>query len=138
MKCYYHRDRDAIGECKSCGKGLCPECAVDLGKGLACRDRCERDAKALIAFIEHNMEMTRKASALLGANRQAHLWSGALFIALGAVFGAWGLVMEPRHDFVVLIGAVFLAYGLFSLTRALRMPRANTVHVAEQEDKSSV
>jgi hypothetical protein len=45
MKCFYHHDQDAVGECKSCGKGLCPACAVDLGKGLACRQRCEDNVR---------------------------------------------------------------------------------------------
>ncbi|MBP7275989.1 MAG: hypothetical protein KBA51_07280, partial [Kiritimatiellae bacterium] len=35
MKCFNHEDRDAVGTCKSCGKGVCRECAVDMGKGLA-------------------------------------------------------------------------------------------------------
>jgi hypothetical protein len=28
MRCFYHHDKEAVGSCKSCGKGLCPECAV--------------------------------------------------------------------------------------------------------------
>ncbi len=32
MSCFYHHDRTSVGGCKSCGKNLCPECAIDLGK----------------------------------------------------------------------------------------------------------
>jgi hypothetical protein len=35
MKCYYHHEVDAVGLCKSCSKGICPECAFDVGGGLA-------------------------------------------------------------------------------------------------------
>lgn len=28
MKCFYHEDREAVGQCLSCGKGLCKECIV--------------------------------------------------------------------------------------------------------------
>jgi hypothetical protein len=42
MRCFNHVDREAIGFCKACCKGLCPECAVDLGFGLSCRGEHEK------------------------------------------------------------------------------------------------
>jgi hypothetical protein len=57
MNCFYHQDRQAVGTCKLCGKGVCAECAVDLGKGLACRNRCEDTAKALIQLIDRNLQL---------------------------------------------------------------------------------
>lgn len=35
MRCLNHRDREAVGTCKACSKGLCAECAVDLADGRA-------------------------------------------------------------------------------------------------------
>ena len=52
MNCFYHPSSVAVGVCKSCGKGLCPDCAVDLGKGLACRAHCEGDVAEQIRLIE--------------------------------------------------------------------------------------
>ena len=66
MRCFYHHDKEAVGSCKVCGKALCPECIVDLGKGLACRGRCEADAKALIQLIERNVEASRLAASGVG------------------------------------------------------------------------
>jgi len=37
MRCFNHQDHEAVGCCKACGKGLCPDCAADLGHALACR-----------------------------------------------------------------------------------------------------
>lgn len=34
MKCFYHSQADARGICKNCSKGLCEECAVDVGNAL--------------------------------------------------------------------------------------------------------
>ncbi len=59
MRCYYHKDKEAVGTCKSCGKGLCRDCAVDLGKGLACRGRCEPDAQAVIQLVDRNIQLSR-------------------------------------------------------------------------------
>jgi hypothetical protein len=56
MRCFYHHDKEAVGSCKSCDKALCVECAVDLGKGLACRNRCEESVRAIIELIDKNIE----------------------------------------------------------------------------------
>lgn len=58
MRCFYHQGTDAVGTCKSCGKGLCVECAVDLGKGLACRGRCEESARAIIQLVDRNIHLS--------------------------------------------------------------------------------
>lgn len=55
MRWSCHQDREVVGSSKSCGKGLCPECAVDLLKALACRGPCEEDTGALIRLIDHNI-----------------------------------------------------------------------------------
>jgi len=36
MKCYYHEDKDAVGICISCKKGICSECAVEYDNKLYC------------------------------------------------------------------------------------------------------
>lgn len=54
MKCYYHRELDAIGTCKHCYKGLCPGCAVDVGGGLACAGSCVAAVTQINALINAN------------------------------------------------------------------------------------
>jgi hypothetical protein len=124
----HHHQRDAVGVCKACGKGLCSECAVDLGKGLACRDRCEADTRALIAVISHNVSSTGKTGV-----RQVTLWGGAATVAMGAMFLVWGMLSEPTQYFLVGMGGLFLAFGLFSIVRALRMPRFKPASASTEE-----
>jgi hypothetical protein len=113
MRCYYHRDREAVGSCKSCGKGLCPECAVDLTKGLACRGRCEAAVEAVINLVERNIRVSPTTTRLVQASGSARL-AGSLFIVVcGVVFLAFGLLSERRLNFVAILGACFLGYGLF-------------------------
>ena len=69
MKCYYHNESDAVGFCKACTKGLCTECAVDVGYGLACKDTCEDQVRAVNANIERGKKgykLTAGAMAILG------------------------------------------------------------------------
>ena len=63
MKCFYHRDKDAIGICKSCSRALCQECAAEFPKGIACKGRCEEDVRAVIELIERNVRLTKSVSA---------------------------------------------------------------------------
>jgi len=121
MRCFYHHDREAVGSCKSCGKGLCPECAVDLTKGLACRGRCEADAKAVIQLVERNIQLSPTTSRLVQASGSARAAGAIFLVACGVVFLGFGLLSERRMDLVVILGACFLGYGLFLLIWSRRI-----------------
>ena len=41
MNCFNHPNIPAVGICKYCQKGLCMECALDLGHGIACKNHRE-------------------------------------------------------------------------------------------------
>ena len=43
MRCFYHQEREAVGICSSCRRGICDECARDIGKSIACSGQCEED-----------------------------------------------------------------------------------------------
>lgn len=77
MKCYYHNESDAVGFCKACSKGLCRECAVDVGYGLACKDTCEDQVRAVNAIIERG-----KRGYQLYAGGVAILGIGFLLVGL--------------------------------------------------------
>jgi hypothetical protein len=125
MKCFYHQDRDAVGSCRSCFKGLCSVCAVDLGKGLACRDRCEADAQALIAATGAHAKLVTTAPTMLNSAYRSTAWAGSGFLLLGVFFLAWGLLNQPADGFSVLFGSCSFAFGLLSILWVLaRAPAA--------------
>jgi hypothetical protein len=41
VRCFNHPEREAIGSCKACSKGLCPDCvaAEDMGWRVAVNTR---------------------------------------------------------------------------------------------------
>jgi hypothetical protein len=117
MKCFYHRNLDAVGSCKSCGKGLCPECAVDLGKGLACRDQCEEEAKRVINLIEQNIKISPRAAELCDLNRGGIAAPSLFNLVIGGIFLAWGLTDPDRFQFLIILGVCFLVFGAFPLLR---------------------
>lgn len=63
MHCFNHNALPAVGNCKACHKGLCPDCAVDSQQGLACKD-CETDVMELA-------EMNERSKKLYGIGKYA-------------------------------------------------------------------
>src|ERR1039458_6240761 len=85
MNCFYHPTVVAVGICKSCGKGLCPECAVDLGKGLACKGRCEEDVKAVTALIDRGIKRASLNDHILTTARSNRYLNALFFLVFGAL-----------------------------------------------------
>ena len=104
MRCFNHQDREAVAACKACSKGLCPECAVDLGHGVACKGVHEANVEAL-------NEITTRASRLQAVNTRGRFAVPAFYALLGILFLSWGLY-EDRSTFLCLIGGAFLLYAL--------------------------
>jgi hypothetical protein len=108
VECYYHRSVAAVGICRNCGRGLCPECAVDLNDGLACRARCEDKVRRSIALVDaaNRQRKTPGTTLFLGVTglvivglgallfRDGGHGPGALFVLLGAAFMGYGAVLE--------------------------------------------
>ena len=124
MRCFYHQDREAIGACKSCGKGLCPECAVDLGKGLACRGRCEADVQGIIKLVDQNIRYMGEMPGIMNRNRSVvnqarstRFATGVYSSLAGVIFIILGAADMARFVFIFALGAVSLVYGIFLMAR---------------------
>lgn len=109
MRCYYHRDVDAIATCRSCCRGLCDACAAEVGKLSACRERCEADVAAMQALL------ARSDRAFVTAGRQLRiaalicvLFAGLFVVLSRRMPFAMALWLLLPAAFVLLIGAVLL------------------------------
>lgn len=119
MKCYYDPTQDAVGSCKSCQRGLSSAHLTDLGKGLACRNRCEDDVRALIRLIERNLSGSEATSQILKRGSANGYGAAVFMLMMGAVFTVKAL-QEPRFDFILYLGLGFLGYGIWSALRVRR------------------
>lgn len=126
MRCFYHEDKEAVGSCKSCGKGLCRGCAVDLSKGLACRGHCEEDAQALIRLIDRNIQLSATTTNLVKSSRGIRTSAAMFQFVMGAVFIAWGFTDLARLRLLLVLGAGFIAYGCYWLVLALSLRKEKT------------
>ena len=120
MKCFYS-GADAVGICKSCGRGLAVDHLTAFEKGLACKNRCEKAVEELIQLIEENIRLRKEGTVtklVKGASQVTYASSGfSLF--MGSIVLCWGLTGEL--SFMTWIGSGFIVWGLYNLFRAWRL-----------------
>jgi hypothetical protein len=117
MRCYTHTDADAIGTCKSCQRGLCTRCAVDVEPGLACRDKCETAVRELNRLTDWSVRLMESPTHGIPSVRSVARRAALFNLALGVVFLGWGALRTPRLWFLIAIGACFLAFGVYELLK---------------------
>jgi cytochrome c biogenesis protein CcdA len=122
MRCFVHHDQEAVGTCRVCNKGLCPDCVVDLGHAISCRGACEREAEKIHAQSIHSR-------AILSAQQRNRFLGPVLFIFLGLVISGLGLSVSSlglsHHDpsFIIAItgGVGCIIFGLVLLALQRRI-----------------
>jgi hypothetical protein len=85
MKCFYHPEVDAVGICKNCQKGLCVNCALDVGDGLACNGSCAEKVIAVNRLVARNVTAHQQAP-------RSYLMVVVMFGVLGILVLSIGLV----------------------------------------------
>jgi hypothetical protein len=90
---------------KSCGKGLCIECAAQVDRSLACKTTCIDEVAALNAQI-------RKARVTLSAQKRYRIFLPSLFMALGTLFIVMDYLDTDGLYYGAIPGAVFFLFGV--------------------------
>ena len=112
MKCFQHQTQEAVGICKSCGKGLCAECAYERDRGIVCGRVCLK----YIVRLDHYNEQ------LLDASKANNVRNGVLFLTIGISLGAWGFITGRSMLLMEFLGVVLSVFGVLSLWRAFKSP----------------
>ncbi len=125
MKCYRHQDRDAVGICKSCQKGLCIDCAAEVNPGLACKGECEKRAQELADIVARTV---KDYPATVGVGQSVKgigiLHSTGIMVMgiMLIVVGVWfGFRFTAAFWFVALGGLITLVLGAQLVRRYLRV-----------------
>ena len=111
MKCFKHPEKDAIGMCKACNKGLCADCANDLGHGLACKGEHEEMVETYNMIIERNAKVYTSAPKNI-------LIAPIFYAFMGAVFVWTGLTSRQGvTSFIFILGAGFIVFAIVMYLR---------------------
>jgi len=110
MNCFNHQDIPAVGLCKSCSKGLCADCAIDLDHGIACKNNHEEQDKALDMIITKNTKIYSSASKNTLITPVFYLFMGLVFSGFGYFSrdGVTGLSFVMGVGFIVFATVIFI------------------------------
>jgi hypothetical protein len=111
MKCFYS-GADAVGICKSCGRGLSLQFAREFPKGLACVGRCETDVQRLIRVGEAAPDGPSGSAVNTAVSGVFSMLAGGAFVYFTGGFGGGISLMN-------FMGGAFILFGLYSVVRAL-------------------
>jgi len=116
VKCFNHSEVDAVGLCKSCGRGLCHECVSDVGMSISCKHRCEADVAVLNELVQRGRTVYHKTS-------RTYLRTGIFTLLLGAVFfliGISSMLNSRPNFFLMVVGGLFVGWGISYFISAKR------------------
>ncbi|KUO76726.1 MAG: hypothetical protein APF81_11695 [Desulfosporosinus sp. BRH_c37] len=101
MKCFYHNEHDAVGICKTCNKGICHECAVDVSNGIACKGSCVEEVKILNQLLDKNKTVFQKTAGVYTKNAIIYLSFGVVFLVAGFL-----IPIAPLRWFITPFGVI--------------------------------
>lgn len=113
MKCFYHENKDAVGQCKNCGKGLCKECITKYQN--ICQD-CYFDYKA--QSIDEGHENIYVALTEYRKNIIGTLIKGGIFGVIFEIF-LIAFCQVPLSEFFALLLFFFIPVGYITISKIL-------------------
>ncbi len=108
MVCYYHPDRQAVGLCVHCQRGICRECAQVVEDVLACKNHHEVE-------VRESLERARREQSRAHRARANYARNAVLYGLVGIVFTGYGGL---EYRFLGLQAILLLLIGVFMLMAA--------------------
>jgi hypothetical protein len=79
LKCFYDGN-EAVGICKYCGRGVCGDSSVTVGKSTACKGRCEEEVGAQNEMLSRGRKAYARSGGIYRRSALAPALIGILFI----------------------------------------------------------
>ena len=115
MKCFNHRETDAIAICKYCQKGLCSNCIVDTPYGITCHGRCESEITDLYAMIQQNKKDRVTNLNLISTTSRTYAQTAMWSLLIGFLFLITSLFLQGITSILVgLFGVAYLLGAAFN------------------------
>ena len=114
MRCYRHRDNDAIAVCQNCGKATCADCCDDTGSAVACGADCA-------AEVQRSYDLKRQLMQSFGvgmrppmpASVPTYFFFGMILLAIGSISLALAVLTGLRDPWLIGTAQQVLSAGVF-------------------------
>jgi hypothetical protein len=105
MQCFNHPERQALGACNHCQRGLCSECLTLVDDRLACKNRHEAEVHASNQVLLRGLVQSQRMGA-------GYLRNAIFYGLAGALFSGFGVI---QYRFMGLEAVFFMLIGFFLL-----------------------
>ena len=112
MKCYVHNDAEAVGTCIQCGRGLCPECMLNVNGRITCKDCAAQMAERPVYVAQRKDPFLAAVLSLIGG-----LFTGSLLFSLGQLYNGQVkkfIILTLANVFIGMIVAGLYLLGSFA------------------------
>jgi len=116
MNCYTHKEQNATGLCKACQKAVCPDCAIDTGRGLACSTQCAEEVGVLNIIVDRSKQIygIGSSSKLPSTGIIMYFFFGLMFFG----FGIYNSLNREQSDYLtIFLGLGFIVMSIFTYIR---------------------
>ncbi len=117
MRCFVHPDRDSVGICKHCQRGLCMECAALVQGVLACRELHENEVADLLRMLATDIVQS-------GRVRSGYIRNAVFYGLVGVIFALLGAsqirFLGPQAVFFIIVGCLLLYAAAANFLEARR------------------
>jgi hypothetical protein len=122
VNCFNHPDVPAIGFCKYCQKGLCKECAVDLGHGIACSNH--RLEVTALKEIHYSQALFNREKSVLNTVTRYQLLSWFLYCCTIIVLAMGFRIGEYGTHISIFVGVIIFIFGLMTSVDANKLSKS--------------
>ena len=124
MKCFYHPEVDAVGVCQNCGRGICRDCAVEVGNALACKATCA----AVLQSTPGKSKIIDPQGKVVFNGRlfvfpMKYRFRTGLYLIMGALLIIVAMGDPADNGIIIVVGILFVLYGLYIFINGWRAAR---------------
>lgn len=152
MKCFYHPEKEALGICKNCNKGICGDSMIEIKNGIACNNGiCPNIVEQINILIEFNLEQVKKIPKSLAflastgtLHQKAHSFNAYFLLCLGLSLLAYSMVDFYHRQYIMgnsialtgIFGLVFLCFSFLSFKNAKKVDSTFTDIIEHEKNNS--
>lgn len=113
MKCFNHRELDAIAVCRHCGRALCPACVAESAGMSACKGRCEAEVAAIHSETQLSLHSYVSMIPMFRVVAFLAYPVGVVGVSVGCYALVMGIGGRVEPTMFVVVGVGLIAAGHF-------------------------